>query len=692
MRKLFFMLLLAVITMLNCQAVTVNTTAGGLAQAVGDNTSITVLKVTGTMDARDFFFITDKLNDLTSLDLSQVTIAPFERNTALYGTVTKYDANEIPRTAFFGKKLTTVSLPAGLETIGFAAFAGCYQLTSITLPSTVTFIDDYAFAGSALTSVEIPVSVVSLGKGLFARCEALTTAVINCMTVSNFAFLGDIALSNVQLGSGVKLIQNGAFNGCKALKSLTIDPACRMSHIGEEAFINSGLENIDLTTLGVGTIGDWAFAQTRLSSMVVPDAMTDLGVGALAHNPLLTSVVLPSLGHRAGTRGAPSRFALEEIKDYTFAGNEVLNAGSMIGEGVTSIGSYALYNVCAEMDTMRLPSTLTYLGDRAMAGMTGMQVLKTDAESVPSLGNEVWAGVNQPSVPLIAPNPSSEMLYKQADQWMDFYFQSTIDFILGDVDGDGEVTISDVTLLVDYLLAGEATIDLNAADVDGDGSPSIGDVSLIIDMLLNSSSSLSLSTIHAIAADRCITTGDALIVQPVTLRPGETRTVEVALDNTEHEYTAVQCEIVLPEGVKLVGVEGIDRGRQHTCRSMGNKVDDNVYTMIEASLELDRFAGDHGNIVRLTIAAGDEFASSDAEVMLTNVVLVAPDHRRFLAGDASGRINDGSGVEQISADKQVASVRYINVAGMESNEPFDGMNIVVTTYTDGTTTTAKVLR
>ncbi|MBR2084815.1 MAG: hypothetical protein IJ879_09505, partial [Muribaculaceae bacterium] len=93
-----------------------------------------------------------------------------------------------------------------------------------------------------------------------------------------------------------------------------------------------------------------------------------------------------------------------------------------------------------------------------------------------------------------------------------------------------------------------------------------------------------------------------------------------------------------------------------------------------------------------TIAAGDEFASSDAEVMLTNVVLVAPDHRRFLAGDAIGRINDGSGVEQISADKQVASVRYINVAGMESNEPFDGMNIVVTTYTDGTTTTAKVLR
>ena len=692
MRKLFFMLLLAVTTMLNCQALTVNTTAGGLAQAVGDNTSITVLKVTGTMDARDFYFITEKLDALTSLDLSQVTVLPFDRNTAIYGTVTKYDANEIPRTAFFGKKLATVNLPAGLESIGFAAFAGCYQLTSITVPSTVTYIDDYAFAGTALTIVEIPATVTAMGKGLFARCESLTSAVINCMRVSNFTFLGDVALTDVQLGANVKILENGVFNGCTSLKSLTIDPACRMTHIGEEAFINSGLENIDLTALGVGTVGDWAFAQTHLGSLVLPDGMTDLGVGALAHNPLLESVVMPSLGRRPGTRGAPSRFALEEIKDYTFAGSGKLNAGSMIGEGVTSIGSYALYNVSADMDTMRLPSTLTYLGDRAMAGMIGMQVLKTGAESVPALGKEVWAGVDQPSIPLIAPNPSSEMLYKQADQWMNFFFQGSLDFILGDVDRDGEVSISDVTVLIDYLLSGNVDIDMNAADVDADGELSISDVAALIDMLLNASSRLSLSNVRAIAADRCITTGDALNLQPVTLRPGETRTIEVALDNTEHEYTAVQCEIVLPQGVKLVSAEGIDRGRQHSCYNRHSVVDDNVYTMIEASMDLDRFAGDHGNVLRLTIAASDEFTASDAEVVLTNVVLVATDHKRYLSSDAIGRLNDGSGVEQINADRQVANVRYINVAGMESDEPFDGLNIVVTTYTDGTTTTAKVLR
>ena len=42
--------------------------------------------------------------------------------------------------------------------------------------------------------------------------------------------------------------------------------------------------------------------------------------------------------------------------------------------------------------------------------------------------------------------------------------------------------------------------------------------------------------------------------------------------------------------------------------------------------------------------------------------------------------------------KTVSSVKYVNLAGIESSKPFDGWNIVVTTYTDGTQSTAKVLR
>ncbi|MBO4815045.1 MAG: DUF2436 domain-containing protein [Muribaculaceae bacterium] len=42
--------------------------------------------------------------------------------------------------------------------------------------------------------------------------------------------------------------------------------------------------------------------------------------------------------------------------------------------------------------------------------------------------------------------------------------------------------------------------------------------------------------------------------------------------------------------------------------------------------------------------------------------------------------------------KTVAGVKYVNIAGMESNVPFDGVNIVVTTYTDGTKAAAKVIK
>ena len=51
-----------------------------------------------------------------------------------------------------------------------------------------------------------------------------------------------------------------------------------------------------------------------------------------------------------------------------------------------------------------------------------------------------------------------------------------------------------------------------------------------------------------------------------------------------------------------------------------------------------------------------------------------------------------TGVSGISADRQVAAVGYYNAMGMASSNPWRGVNVVVTRYTDGSTVTAKVLR
>jgi hypothetical protein len=59
------------------------------------------------------------------------------------------------------------------------------------------------------------------------------------------------------------------------------------------------------------------------------------------------------------------------------------------------------------------------------------------------------------------------------------------DFLVGDVDLDGTVTIADITVLIDYILTGSIEqFDFNTADVDGDGIISISDVTALIDLIL----------------------------------------------------------------------------------------------------------------------------------------------------------------------------------------------------------------
>ena len=56
--------------------------------------------------------------------------------------------------------------------------------------------------------------------------------------------------------------------------------------------------------------------------------------------------------------------------------------------------------------------------------------------------------------------------------------------MMGDVDGDGKVSIDDVVALVDYMLAGNGNIDVAAADCDGNGKITIDDVTMLVDYML----------------------------------------------------------------------------------------------------------------------------------------------------------------------------------------------------------------
>jgi hypothetical protein len=714
MRKLFSLLVLTAVTALACQALTVNITPGKLAQVIDDDVEITELVISGSMDARDFLFITENLNHLNVLDLSQVTIVPYNKSVPVYGTYIDYLGNEIPRTAFFGKPLTSVILPAGIEGIGYAAFAGCDQLQSIELPASVTYLEDYAFAGSGLTSIELPSTVYWMGDGVFSRCNALTQANVNSTEVGRFAFLGDTALNALTIGNNVRAIKEGAFNGCTALTTIRFAAKSQLSRIGDEAFINSGLRDINIKNIAVNSIGDWALSQTRLMSIALTDGLTHLGDGALAHNPYLTHAELPDMGKvnttsskwdtnstgspvadntgvispkRASARIKPT---LEVIGAYAFADDSLLNVSHLLKNGVQTIEPYAFYNNSLEMDTVFLPSSIVFLGDSAMAGMTGMRVLHTAAEDVPELGVGVWAGVDQPSIPLITPNDEATAMYREADQWMNFFFAP--DFILGDVNDDGFVNIADVTTLIDYILDPTTPVNLLASDVDQDGQIGISDVTAIIDMILGNSNHMSLMDIKNEIERLFVKTSDALTVESTTVNADMTRTIDIALNNDENSYHAMQCELVLPRGMQLTAVEPMDRGKDHTSYTIKHEVEENVYTLMNVSMNNQLYAGNEGKVLRLTLTVTDEFDAASAEMQLTNVMFVDTNNRIHHAADVMSKFNENTAVEKVIADKQIEKVTYVNIAGQQSEKPFDGMNIVVTTYTDGTTSTTKVIK
>ena len=55
-------------------------------------------------------------------------------------------------------------------------------------------------------------------------------------------------------------------------------------------------------------------------------------------------------------------------------------------------------------------------------------------------------------------------------------------------------------------------------------------------------------------------------------------------------------------------------------------------------------------------------------------------------------VDDQTGVSDVNTAKTVASVKYVNAAGQTSVNAFNGVNIMVTTYTDGSKSAVKVVK
>lgn len=104
--------------------------------------------------------------------------------------------------------------------IGDFAFGECKDLTSVSIPNSVTIIGQGAFSGcSSLTDVEIPNSVTSMGGSVFRDCNSLTHIEIpgSISSIGASAFYGCSNLISVEIPGSVTSIGRSAFRGCTSL-------------------------------------------------------------------------------------------------------------------------------------------------------------------------------------------------------------------------------------------------------------------------------------------------------------------------------------------------------------------------------------------------------------------------------------------------------------------------------------------
>lgn len=177
-------------------------------------------------------------NDITSISLPN--------------SVTKID-----RAAFAGCKLLhTAQLSNTLKSIGISGFSGCESLLTIKLPDSLESIDTWGLSDCGLVSIEIPESCGLDNWGIFSNCKNLTSVKLpkTLKRIYGYVFEDCESITEITLPEGVMSIGNLCFKGCVNLKKINNTES--LTEIGAGAF--SGCESLEsfLIPASIENIGD----------------------------------------------------------------------------------------------------------------------------------------------------------------------------------------------------------------------------------------------------------------------------------------------------------------------------------------------------------------------------------------------------------------------------------------------------
>ena len=259
-----------------------------------------------------------------------------------------------------GKADSEYAIQNSVASIGDSAFENCTCLTSVTIPDSVTSIGDGAFAFcTSLASVTIPDSVTSIGSSAFYNTAYYNDEsnwnngllyLSNCLIEAMQNFANDYTIKD-----GTRIIAGGSFFGCTSLTSVTIPNS--VTNIGNKAFYNcKSLTSITIPN-NVTSIGDETFYDCEsLTNVIIGNSVISIGYNAFVNCKSLTSVTFG-----------------KNLTSISFGAFQFCTSltSVTIPNSVTSIGESAFYN-CTSLTNIAIPNSVTIIDDSAFENCTSL--------------------------------------------------------------------------------------------------------------------------------------------------------------------------------------------------------------------------------------------------------------------------------------------------------------------------------